>query len=106
MKGSITFIGLAALSVVPQTEGALAAALLSQQAGLPEKLQSVLSEEGVFLPKGVSAELACSPRFFALAQRHRVSAGLWVRNSKLAAVLKRLFAQQQRQRSTYEPSLI
>ena len=95
MKGSITFVGLSALPVVPpqQTEGALAADLLSQQAGLPEKLQLALSEEGVFLPKGVSNEAACSPRFFSLAHQHRVSAGLWVRNSKLAAVLKHLVAQ-------------
>ena len=95
MKGSITFVGLSALPVFPpqQTKGTLAADLLSQQAGLPEKLQAALFEEGVFLPKGVSAELACSPRFFALAQQHRVSAGLWVRNSKLAAVLKHLVAQ-------------
>lgn len=94
MKGSITFIGVSALPVFPpqQTEGALAADLLSQQAGLPEKLQSALSGEGVFLPKGVSTGFACSPRFFALAHQHRVSAGFWVRNSKLAAVLKHLVA--------------
>lgn len=94
MKGGITFVGLSALPVVPpqQTEGALAADLLCQQAGLPEKLQRALSEEGVFLPKGVSTELACSPRVFMLAHQHRVSAGVWVRNSKLAAVLKHLVA--------------
>lgn len=98
MKGSITFIGLSALPVVPPqpVEGALAAAstaaVLSDQAGLPGRLQSALSQEGVFLPKGVSTEFACSPRFFAQAHQHRVSAGLWVRNSKLAAVLKHLLA--------------
>lgn len=95
LKGRITFIDLSTLpaQLAQQTEGAPAAALLSQQAGLPEKLQSVLSEQGVFLPKGVSAELACSSEFFALAHQHKVSAGLWVHNSKLAAVLQHLVAQ-------------
>lgn len=94
MKGSITFIGLSTLPVAPkQTEGAAAVAFLSQQAGLPEKLQSVLSEHGVFLPKGVSAELACSPQFFALAHQHKVCAGFWVRNASLPAALIHLLAQ-------------
>lgn len=110
MKGSITFIGLSALPVVPPQPVAAAltaaataawtaawtaastAAVLSQTAGLPGRMQSALSQEGVFLPKGVSTEYACSPKFFAHAHQHRVSAGLWVRNSKLAAVLKHLLA--------------
>lgn len=94
MKGSITFVGLSALPVAPpqHTEGASTAVMLSQAAGLPERLQSALSQEGVFLPKGVSTEFACSPTFFAQAHQHRVSAGLWVRNSNLAAVLQHLLA--------------
>ena len=87
MKGSITFVGLSASPVFPpqQTEGTLAADLLSQKAALLEKLQSALPKEGVFLPRGMSTEIACGPRFFALAHQHRVSAGLWVRSSRLAA---------------------
>lgn len=93
MKGSITFVGLSTLPVAPQqTEGSSAVGVLNQQAGLPQKLQTVLSEQGVFLPKGVPTELACSSRFFALAQQHKVSAGVWVRNSNLATVLRHLLA--------------
>lgn len=94
MKGSITFVGLSTLPVAPQQAGGSSAVgVLSQQAGLPQKLQTVLSEQGVFLPKGVSAELACSSQFFALAQQHKVSAGVWVRNSNLTTVLRHLLAQ-------------
>ena len=93
MKGGITFVGLSTLPVVPyQIEGSSAVGVRSQQAGLLEKLQTVLSEQGVFLPKGVSPELACSSRFFALAHQHRVSAGVWVLNSNLATVLRHFLA--------------
>lgn len=95
-KGSVTFIGLSTLAGLNahQTEALSAAdiGLMSQQAGLPEKLQRVMSQQGVFLPKGVSRELACSSRSFALAHQHKVCAGLWVRNSSLAAVLQHLLA--------------
>ena len=95
-KGSITFIGLSTLASLNlhHTEALSAAdiGVMSQQAGLPEKLQLVLSGEGVFLPKGVSRDMACSPRWFSLAHKHKVCAGFWVRNSSLAAILQRLLA--------------
>ncbi len=90
MKGSITFVGLStatAASKLLMEGGAAAAAKMRQQAGLPEQMRAVLSEQGVFLPHGVSKELATSPDFFALAHQHRVSAGVWVRNSMLRKVL-------------------
>lgn len=95
MQGSTTFVGLPVVPPQP-VEGALTAAstaaALSQTAGLPERLQSALAQEGVF-PKGVSTEFACSPRFFAQAQQYRVSTGLWVQHRKLAAVPRHLVAQ-------------
>ena len=92
MKGSITFVGLsaaAAPSIQPMEAGLAAAA----QAGLPEKLQRVLLQQGVFLPPGVTREAACCPHFFILAHHHRVSAGVWVRNSILSKVLTELMPQ-------------
>ena len=95
LKGSITFIGLSLQAAESQAAAAPAAAaigMMSQQAGLLEKLQRVLSQQGVYLPRGVSAELACSPQFFALAQQHGVCAGLWVRNANLRVFLQLFMA--------------
>ena len=96
LKGGLTFVGLSAVTASASSSShlkggdAAAAALTSQQAGLPEKLGSVLSEQGVFLPQAVSAETACSPQFFTLAHQNRMAAGLWVRNSSLHNVLTHL----------------
>ena len=76
-----------------QLTSAAAVAAASELVGLPQKVQSALSQEGVYLPAGVTIEVATSAQYFAVAQQHRMSAGLWVRNSALRRILL-LFLQQ------------
>ena len=99
MKGSLTYVGVSLAERPSQGSmgsigrGPAAVASVSQQAGLPQKMQHVLSETGVFLPQGISQSLASSPEFLAFAEQHRVAAGVWVRNSILSKVLSRLMRQ-------------
>lgn len=93
IKGSFTYVGVS-LAEAPKggslgsmDRGSADVASKSQQAGLPQKMQHVLSEKGVYLPKGVSQDLAGSPNFLAGADQHRVAAGVWVRNCVLSEVL-------------------
>ena len=81
------------LSRKGQLTSAAAVADASRQVGLPEKVLSALHQEGVYLPAGVSTEVASSAQYFAVAQQHRMSAGLWVRNFTLRRTLL-LFMQQ------------
>jgi len=91
IQGGVTFVALAAISTVHQTQSAsLSAANISQQADLPKKMQAVFSEVHVYLPQGVSQSTAASPQYFGLAQQHRTSAGFWTRSSNLTRVLQLL----------------
>lgn len=96
MKGSVTFLSLS-LAGIPGAQAdvpsAVAVADASQQAGLPQKMQFALQEEGVYLPAGVSVEVATSAQFFVLAQQHRMSAGLWVKVFALRKALLLLMQQ-------------
>jgi len=71
----------------PMQNTAAAVALLSEQAGLPDKIRQALSIEDVFLPQGASKDIASSSRFFASAFQHHVLAGVWVHNRSLSKVL-------------------
>lgn len=96
LKGSVTFVGFSAAAAPlsqPTQNTAAAVALLSEQAGLPDKIRQALSMEHVFLPQGVSKEFASSSRFFAAAFQHHVLAGVWVHNSSLSKVLSHLIKQ-------------
>ena len=96
LKGCVTFVGLSAAAAPlsqPTQDTAAAVALLSEQAGLPDKLWQALSIEHVFLPQGVSKDMASSARFFAAAFQHHVLAGVWVHNSSLSQVLSHLIKQ-------------
>jgi len=96
LKGGVTFVSLSAAAAPlsqPMQNTAAAVALLSEQAGLPDKLRQALSVKDVFLPQDVSKDLAGSSRFFALAFQHHVLAGVWVHNSSLSKVLSHLIKQ-------------
>ncbi|DBA82278.1 TPA: hypothetical protein ACH3X2_000546 [Trebouxia sp. C0005] len=96
LKGSVTFVGLSAAAAPlaqPTQNTATAVALLSEQAGLPDKVRQALSMKDVFLPQGVSKDIASSSRFFASAFQHHVLAGVWVHNSSLSKVLSHLMKQ-------------
>ena len=105
MKGSFTYIGVSLAdtpeggSVGSTDWGSAHVASKSQQAGLPQKMQHVLSEKGVFLPQGVSQDLAGSPNFLVWADQHRVAAGVWVRNSVLSKVLNHFMRHTNQTRS-------
>ena len=96
LKGGVTFVGLSAAAAPlsqPTPNTATAVALLSEQAGLPDKIRQALSMKDVFLPQDVSKDVASSSHFFASAFQHHVLAGVWVHNSSLGKVLSHLIKQ-------------